>query len=243
MLVFRFLVAAYNTGWLIYSGFHEANGKTKWFIYLTNWGYLLETVYFIYASAVTLWFHIREKKNKVSKNEKDVEMDAKKDQIQKNEDQSDFNFSDLMRYHHSLMWILFNIAADTAVLISIIYWGWMVGPIDGLDVSTHALNTVFMILELVLSKLPIRLLHCIYPLVFGLCYMIFTVVYWAAGGTNANNKPYIYSIVDYKDSPGMAVGILLGALLVLLPIVHSVFFGVYKLRCYLSERSCGKTNA
>lgn len=57
-------------------------------------------------------------------------------------------------------------------------------PDPVLDVMVHAINSVVMVVELVCSAHPSRLLHIMQPLYFAAAYMIFTVVYYFAGGTD-----------------------------------------------------------
>lgn len=57
-------------------------------------------------------------------------------------------------------------------------------PNHGLDVAVHGLNTVVMFLLLLTSSLPSRLLHIYQPIVFGLAYFFFGLIYYLAGGVD-----------------------------------------------------------
>lgn len=53
-----------------------------------------------------------------------------------------------------------------------------------LNVMVHAGNSVAMVLELLFAGPPSRLLHALHPIAYAVVYMIFNVIYWAAGGTD-----------------------------------------------------------
>jgi len=57
VLIYRFVVAAFCTGWMILLILHE-----KWFIWLSDWSFLLVTVYFICATIVTAIHYKRERR-------------------------------------------------------------------------------------------------------------------------------------------------------------------------------------
>lgn len=52
------------------------------------------------------------------------------------------------------------------------------------NVLTHACNSAFMFLDVLIAAHPIRLYHVYQPLVVGLAYMVFSAIYYAAGGTD-----------------------------------------------------------
>ena len=71
---------------------------------------------------------------------------------------------------------------------------------------------------------------------FIVVYCLFTVIYWAAGGTNHIDKGrYIYKVIDYSNNPGLAVGLFIGCLLVGAPLVQLILYGLYRLRVYIAR--------
>ena len=58
---------------------------------------------------------------------------------------------------------------------------------------------------------PVRLLHFLHPLVCGLCYLLFSVGYWAVGGTDPAGHHWIYPMVDW-DRPGLALATTAGCM-------------------------------
>ncbi|XP_020907199.1 protein rolling stone [Exaiptasia diaphana] len=226
LAVLRLIFAAYCTGWIIASGFFKVNGGAKWFIFLTNWGYFFVSSVLILASVVTLWYHCK------GKNQVDLptEMKAPSDPEREN---TGYIFPP--RWHHKTLWVLYSIGANIGIAITILYWSLLAanytGAELGLDISTHALNSVFMVLDILLSSMPVRIFHMVYPMAFSIVYMIFTIIFWAAEGTNpVNHKRYIYSVLDYSNNPGLAVGLCLGLIFVGVPLIQLFIYGLYRLR-------------
>lgn len=91
--------------------------------------------------------------------------------------------------------------------------------LDVYTVQLHGVNTVIVLLDMCLSRVPYQFLHFPYPSIFTLTYIIFSLVYWGAGGTNANGMPYIYSSLDYETKSSAFI---LGVLLIFAPIL--IFF-------------------
>ena len=102
---------------------------------------------------------------------------------------------------------------------------------DAISVSIHAINTVMAVIEIFSSAISVRILHMIYPMIFGAVYIIFSVIYWAAGGKEPYNEGnYVYKILDYGDEPERAAGAALTMVLVVVPIIHVIVWVLYKLR-------------
>lgn len=55
--------------------------------------------------------------------------------------------------------------------------------LDVMNIFVHGTNSVLMMFELLLTAHPVRIVHCYWPVFFGLIYVIFSAVYFFAGGT------------------------------------------------------------
>lgn len=65
-------------------------------------------------------------------------------------------------------------------------------PDPVLDIMVHAVNSGVMLVELLSSAHPSRLMHVMQPLWFAGAYMMFTVIYYFAGGTDPLVSCIIY---------------------------------------------------
>lgn len=104
--------------------------------------------------------------------------------------------------------------------------------------ESHLLNSIYVILDAFVTATPVRLVHVIYNAIVGTTYLVFTVVYWAAGGVNMYGKPYIYSVLDWSK-PDKAAPIAVGAVVVGIPVTHVLLWGLYMARLALHRTACG----
>lgn len=272
--MYRLIVAIYCSAWIIYSGFHPANGNEKWFIYLTNWSFLFVTIYFVFATVITAFYYKEECKQgeyemgspepiplrrsrsgisrssdmdtrEKSRGEPRDKTDARDTTREKGRSHEEMKASvnpldvmqeiPMLRYHEAL-WVMYNIAANTALLITATNWDYSGFKADGLIVTTQILNTVFILLETLLGTVPVRLFHVVYPMLITVFYVMFTVVYWACKGTNTSMQPYIYSVLDYSGHPTQSIGTILGFVFLGHPLTQLVLFILFRVRYWLRQK-------
>ncbi|XP_067621794.1 protein rolling stone-like [Eurosta solidaginis] len=176
----------------------------KWFIYLTNWGFSLCMLTSVSGALLVTIFYCG-KENTVRP------------------------------WVLKLYWMSHLTTVVFATVITLVYWTSIYPTQDNADKGSivinlwsHAFNSIFMILDLMLIAFPGRILHFIYPLCLALIYTIFTVIYYYAGGVDCIGNRYIYPILDWS-SPGWATLTVLGCYLLIF-IFSWIHFGLYKLR-------------
>lgn len=102
------------------------------------------------------------------------------------------------------------------------------GSMKGSTINKHGINFLYSILIIIASRKPIKLQHVYMPVLFSLCYMIFTVIYFAA------TEIRVYPILDWSK-PGKAIKWVVLYTFVCVPIVHLLLFGLYRLKLYLKD--------
>lgn len=154
-----------------------------------------------------------------------------------------------LTWYQMIQWVLFTTSLSASIIVVFLYWVLLVPTFDfNCDVNTtdaddclnvfahtqiipHLITGVAAVIDLGFSGIPIRLLHVVYPVVgFAVPYGIFSGLYYVAGGVDIFGNPYIYPILDYGSNPGMAIGLIVMATLVVLPAVHLVIFFMFHLR-------------
>lgn len=135
-----------------------------YFIYLTNWGIMMCMLCTALGAAlVTTWHFHPELAQKVRPGND-------------------------MPHVFAFYWGLHNITLILSLMITILYWGIIYNEetdkLDAVNLLTHGTNSVFMFLDLIIVAHPVRLLHVVQPLAFGLVYGIFTLIYYLAGGVD-----------------------------------------------------------
>ena len=117
---------------------------------------------------------------------------------------------------------------------------------SALNISTHVINAVYVILNVSVTGMPIRLLHFWHPVIYGIIYSFFSLFYHLGNGLNHHGNPYIYKPINWNNA-GQAVGYCLAITFVGIPVVHFVLFGVHFVKVYISRssrlwRCCVKTS-
>ena len=238
-LVFRWFMAAYFFGWLIPSGLYDDNGGVKYFIFLTNWCYLMWNFYLI-ISAISVTIKVslvycRGEQSGATSTQALLEHPKPYIDIDKPVGCCGRS-SDATSWYQKLQWVFFYLGAEMAVIVAILYWALIYdgGRVDGVNVNTHLVNGIVALIDIFFSGIPVRILHFIYGVAFGATYIIFTGIYYAADGTNVRGDPYIYDVIDYGNNPGSATGWVLAVVFIFLPLVHLVVFGLYTVRFWLT---------
>lgn len=89
--------------------------------------------------------------------------------------------------------------------------------LDAVNIHIHLILGLLAVIDIYLSRIPYQMFHAFYGLIYMAFFIIFSAIYFAAGGTNHYGDPYIYSVFDYGGNPGRAVGFAIVVMLV--PIV------------------------
>lgn len=83
-----------------------------------------------------------------------------------------------------------------------------------------------------INSYPVRLLHVIYPMMFGIMYVLFTVIYWLFDETNNVLYP---NILDWNH-PGKTIAIFLSFIFVFIPLLQLIWYGIYQLKLLLFRK-------
>ena len=109
-----------------------------------------------------------------------------------------------------------------------------------IDVGTHGINAIYVLLNIFITGIPVRIQHFWHCLVFGVVYIIFSVIYDVSGGTNARDKGYIYSVLDWDEVQTTIIyAILVGVIGPIL--IWLIVYGLYWIRIAIF-RGCKCTN-
>ncbi|KAL7022141.1 hypothetical protein ACKWTF_012148 [Chironomus riparius] len=190
-LTYRWTICAFFMFVLAYSLLQDPTTIAYFFIYLTNIGILLVTLFTLYAAIISTLYHF------------------------------DIIKIEAASLSYKLFWVVSNMSIVLAFMITIVYWSalydWNSGTLTLHDFLIHSSNSIFMFIEICVVSHPIHLLHFIYPIAGGLCYLVFSLVYFYSGGTDAIGRDYIYSILNW-NYPGQTtiVCIFVAVLIILL---------------------------
>lgn len=134
-------------------------------------------------------------------------------------------------WYFKLTWIFYCIATAASVLVTVMFfaalWPQMdhAGGIDMENLQLHGINSVIVFVDLLLNAIPVRLLHGIYVVIYGVIYVIFTAIFYGAG-----NHAAIYPGVLDWGMPGRTIGIVLGVAILGVTIIQFLLFCVHKIK-------------
>ncbi|XP_041349769.1 protein rolling stone-like isoform X1 [Gigantopelta aegis] len=173
----------------------------KWFIYLTNWSYFCLTLDALLEFIAVVF--VRRTRPDILSGDCTV-----------------------TPWYLKVVWFVYNLSSCSAVLVTSLYWSLLHKPGEHITITTlieHALNGVYVILNLPVTAVPFKIYHMYQTMIFGVVYITFTIVYQALGGTNRHDKPYIYPQIDWNH-PGTAAMFSAGSTFVAIPLIHSLLY-------------------
>lgn len=192
----------------------------KWPIYLTNWDLTLGLFQaFLGALIVT-------RRWRVQCSRADFEPS------------SHLDFGKLERVY----WFLYVVTSSLALGVTVIYWGLVHDPsyhhVDFLNIMIHVSNSVLMLVDLCVAGVPFQL-RCFWwcPL-FTSFYIIFSVVYYLAGGLDKRGQHRIYNILDW-EKPWRTLLVCAGGLTFLV-LTHCLLYFLAGFRDRAYEKRRGK---
>jgi len=210
-LAVRASLAAFWLGITIWSMVeHKSNDwetAPEWYIYLTHWTLLFELFYLILATVVSgLAIASRNR-------------------------EPDGTTPCYVRLTYALQVLTYVAPFFVFVLFWALVYDWnSPDPPSVLSCFTHGVNFVVALCDFLIAGLPMRLNQMWVPVLYGITYVLFSLIYDLAGGT-AGGEPYIYAVLDWSENAGVAAayggGVVFGAF----PIVFlACLFCVYPLR-------------
>jgi hypothetical protein len=226
-VAYRWVLVLYFFIWMVMAGTIE--GGNRYFIYLTNWAHMAYNTYLIIAALSTTWTilsvycRMRGRETSIQLDHLDVKsLDY-------------WNMSkNRLSWYQIVHWVFYSIGNELALCIMILYWTFLYRgeDVNGVSANTHLLNGILSLVDMWICGLPIYYLHVIYLMIFATTYSIFSGIYFLATGG------IIYVVLNYRSNPGTAVGLYLGVIFLLLPVVHLLVYLMYLVKQWVVYRVC-----
>ncbi|XP_039952493.1 protein rolling stone-like [Bactrocera neohumeralis] len=207
-LIYRWLLAAFFIA-VVCDTMINLFYAGKWFIYLTAWGFFLCMLTSLYGAIIVSIYYWRP---------------------------HDFAAHPIV---FKMYWVSYWTTLVLATVITLVYWS-LLYPYDKSGVSLtynllgHASNSILMVLDHMLVAFPTRIFHFVYPIGMGVIYVIFSLIYYFAGGVDTHGDHYIYTILDWAQPETAVITIII--CFALLAIMSFLLFGLYKLRCFIYRK-------
>lgn len=152
---------------------------------------------------------------------------------------------DKITWYMKLSWMLYDIICITAPVVSVVYFTTIYpkiknryGPsgISLEDLNVHGINSVIVLVEMCLTSYPVRLLHALYPVMYGFAYVVFSLSYWSSDPVHNVLYP---GVLDW-NSPGKAIMVVLALAFIGIPFLQLIHFGFYQLKLLVFRKLYGR---
>ncbi|KAK7009632.1 protein rolling stone [Biomphalaria glabrata] len=246
--VWTSICSLYCLSMILYSGLCSEHG-IKILIWLTYWSFYCLFLRFAVTAANCWHSWVSQHGNIPKENEKqcsysdDVESACMQCCLQQQEQtgndlqpkRQDSNFPLIEKEFPkavAVQWVLQNISNVSSLLVTVMFWALVYtgNSQTYVSINSHIMNSVLVLCDIMISRAPCRLQHLYIPLSFNVSYVLFTFIYWIAGGTNNQGQHYIYKMLDYTQAPGKAAVTITLVCLIALPLAYILVFGLFQLR-------------
>lgn len=211
-----------------------------WPVFLTNWSCAMLTFHVTLAAIIVVLHTI---KNRGHQDQNALRGDSPPPGSLDATDSNEFGFTipiPTIPWYMKLNWLIFAVISNIAFIVTAVYFGFLYPYLEmpGLtfiDFSYHGLNSIIILVEMSITRIPVNLLHFIYPLLYGIAYILFSVIFWAADHNNV-----IYPKVLDWNHPGITVLVTSVLGFVVVPVLQFVLFGLYRLRVFIYNKVTGR---
>lgn len=98
----------------------------------------------------------------------------------------------------------------------------------------HTLNTIYVIIDLMISAAPMRILHMLFAIMLGSIYSLFNAIYFLNDGTILMGRHYAYNVLNWENP---AEAIVTCVLCIVQAIVSQfILYQIYKLRSWIFSK-------
>ena len=225
--------------WMIISGVSRSPTQgEKWLLFITNHALILLVIGFLSINILTIGYTIVYYVDK-EKLKRFYPKPAPTAQALYSQDN--------ITWYMKLCWILYLFGV--VITITIIFGFWVVvytpctgsqmnsmvnstvadpmetvevacDVLDAVSIHVHLILGLLAVIDIFLSRIPYQIFHIYVGLIYMILFILFSAIYYGAGGTNHLGEPYIYSALDYGESPAKAVGFAI--LMMLVPVVSFI---------------------
>jgi len=202
LTIIRTLIGLYCFCIIIY-GLDQDPGY--WFIYFTDLTFILLTSYFLIQGFTGIYFQF------LSQEKKELFLEAPSNGFDK------------------FVWVLFEVVIPSACFLTTVYWTLLfTGDLSIDNFSIHALNSVWALTELMLTRFDIIAIHYLFPFLYLLLYTFWAWIYYARFNL------WIYPFLSWSVGP-VAAAYYLGVLILSI-IFYFILKGICELRNWILRK-------
>lgn len=235
-ILYRLIVFGYFFSWLVISVIRK--NSTDYFIYLTNYAFILLNLSILLQLISSIWKYKKMRQTPEGR-------------------EDDLNGELAMPWFLKFSWYVHTVSSDMALVVSLIYWTVLYPQADAepevlnlelgmtnetndgtndfdLNFNTHAMNSIYVVVDIFIVAIPVRILHVLYTLPIAGVYITLSVAY------TLQTEKAIYPILDWINTPGEASLYAFAVGFALVPLFHLVLYGLYRARSVLHSKIFAK---
>ena len=230
ILLYRYVATLYVVIVMILSALYHRS--PRWFIFLTNWNFILNTFYFIAVTIMSAyhWLNVQRIK-KTNQNDLEQEDSERRNVISTEESDSSPSF------FVGTICVLMETSMITSIIVVLLFWIILSSEIEGkssgkqfVSISRHGINLLLLLLDFMFHRIPIRVLHFVYTLLFGVLYVVMSVVYCFTTTNHIYGK-----FIDWYNNPTTTVVTVLATFAAIF-LIHFALYGLHRLKVALYGR-------
>ncbi|XP_071804654.1 uncharacterized protein [Asterias amurensis] len=257
--IYRLFLAIYMTVWLIIilvawgepPYYSQADSKAKWLIYVSNWSFLVLIMYLITFAIGNIYYHFKNGCRSTSdgvdpemgeENPEGIPMGTKPSGGHPAEYPS-VSPPSPVPWYFKFAWFLQSMAFTSGLFVALNFYILVFNPatdtLSAYNFHVHGVNLIIIVIDILLVATPMRVLHAIYPMTMAFIFFIFTLIYQKAGGLNEFGGTAIYqNYLDWGAAPTTSAVVMMLTVFVAGPILHLIWYALYRIRLAVSKR-CG----
>jgi len=242
-LVYRGLLAAYFIAWWVSQVVFKqiAGDNPKHFIYLTTWAETTLNMHLIASFLTCLYGYVYEfvedsATSTPASSEINFHGESAAVLLPHNNGGCGGQTSNQLRWFHKLSWALYSFSLDVGLSVTIAFWALLRTEFDAFSWHCHAINSLALLTDLIVSDTPIRILHTCYTFVWGLTYILFTYLLY-----KYTQFTYIYEgVLQWGEYPGITCAVVFGVCFGLVPFSQCVGYWIYTFKYFILTKYYGQ---
>jgi len=135
-------------------------------------------------------------------------------------------------------WFFSTAIYSLALMVTALFWTLLYDYEKAPSYSNlfvHLLQSVVVLIDQCVSRRKWEPLTAWASIPVPLIWLIFSLVYWALGGTNNDGDNFIYPVLKWGESPGQAVGVTFLAVAAL-PLIHCLLAALTRARDHCHQK-------
>jgi len=243
-LVYRGLLAAYFIAWWVSQVVFKqiAGDNPKHFIYLTTWAETTLNMHLIASFLTCLYGYIYEfveDSATSTPTSSEINFHGESNAVLlpaiSRSAHAHHNHSEL-KWFHKVSWALYSFSLDVGLSVTIAFWALLRTEFDAFSWHCHAINSVALITDLIVSDTPIRILHTCWTFIWGLIYILFTYLLY-----KYTQYTYIYEgVLQWGEYPGITCAVVFGVCFGLVPFSQCFGYWIYTFKHFMIRRYSSK---